>query len=168
MLLPPEMRWTELHRPERLPEPQRLRDAGAWGFTDALERFIAWGQAIASPLTRVKPDFRGLSSGIATFHAYFSADRYLWDFELCRLGDGWRQFDTEQDAPYFGIWVHPERRLVVSYIEGEVYVRICLYHEALVRELERMGQLYGDPPPAAIVVAPAGTLTEYYEPRPTA
>ena len=38
-----------------------------------------------------------------TFH---DTDRYAFDFNLCEVKNGWRQYDTGNDAWYFGIWVH--------------------------------------------------------------
>ena len=35
------------------------------------------------------------------------ADRYLYDFGLCRYANGWAQVDTGQDASYFGTWANP-------------------------------------------------------------
>jgi len=37
-------------------------------------------------------------------------DRYKFDFGLCSYSKGWIQFDTDQDAWYFGVWIHKEKR----------------------------------------------------------
>ena len=47
-------------------------------------------------------------------------DRYHFDFGVCTYPKGWAQIDTRQDASYFGQWVQPWKRRVMSYIEGDV------------------------------------------------
>ena len=47
-------------------------------------------------------------------------DRYEFDFGECSCSNGFAQFDTRQDASYFGTWVNPTTRQVVSYTEGDV------------------------------------------------
>lgn len=42
--------------------------------------------------------------------------RYPFDENL----KGWEQFDTDQDAPYYGIWTSVDRMAVVHYTEGDV------------------------------------------------
>ncbi len=42
---------------------------------------------------------------------YQLRDRYYYDERLSQA-DGWFQYDTSQDASYFGIWVNAELRQV--------------------------------------------------------
>ena len=94
--------------------------------------------------------------------------RYLFDTKLCNSEDGWKQYDTEQDAWYFGVWVHIERRLIVTYAEGDVSVVYCLTTEALKNELKSMEDFYGSPPPAFRVYdIEAQTKTLVYDERPS-
>ena len=44
------------------------------------------------------------------------ADRYYYDRTL--LAQGWQQYDTEEDAWYFGIWIHTEKLETFTYAEG--------------------------------------------------
>jgi len=46
--------------------------------------------------------------------------RYVFDFDLCASDKGWAQFDTGQDASYFGIWGNPFTFELVTYAEGDV------------------------------------------------
>lgn len=95
-------------------------------------------------------------------------DRYAYDFDHCPAKEGWRQYDTENDASYFGVWVHEGRREIVTYAEGDETRVTCPTDDAFRAELARMAEFYGPPPPAAIVIDTAsGTITEYYDPRPT-
>ena len=43
---------------------------------------------------------------------------------LCK-GEGWKSFPTPQDAPYYGVWVNPLKRAVVSYVEGDIIRVTC-------------------------------------------
>lgn len=48
------------------------------------------------------------------------ADRYVFDMHFCSYDKGWAQFDSRQDASYYGHWINPEKRQIVSYCEGDV------------------------------------------------
>ena len=47
---------------------------------------------------------------------FHPSDRYQYDMKL----KGFAQIDTTEDAPYYGIWVSPTKRMIVSYTEGDV------------------------------------------------
>ncbi len=68
-------------------------------------------------------------------HSFMSADRYLFDFRLCRVSDGWAQIDTSQDASYYGQWANPFTLEIVSYVEGDVYRNTAESPEEFVAEL---------------------------------
>lgn len=103
--------------------------------------------------------------------------RYHWDFGPCQSKFGWKQYDTDQDASYFGVWVHIEKRLVLTYCEGDVSLVKCPDVEHLRAELKNMEEFYGPPPPAFIActdlglsngkLSPQGEVTAYYDERPT-
>lgn len=95
-------------------------------------------------------------------------DRYAYDRRICRAVDGWRQYDTDQDAWYFGVWVHEGRREIVTYAEGDESRVVCPTAETFRAELASMAEFYGPPPPAFVAIDPAaGTSTEFYDTRPT-
>ena len=97
-----------------------------------------------------------------------NADRYHFDFKVCTVDQGWEQFDTDQDAWYFGVWVHVERRLTVTYAEGDLTVVSCPTLETFRFELKDAEEFYGAPPPMAIGIDEHGHVTEFYDERPTA
>ena len=97
---------------------------------------------------------------------FIMADRYKFDFGTCRHGTGWVQYDTDQDAHYFGVWVHPEKRLVFTYAEGDTSLVTCPTVESYKAELKSMAEFYGDPPPAFRVIGMNGQRAEYYDTRP--
>jgi hypothetical protein len=48
-----------------------------------------------------------------------NGDRYVFDHKLCTAAKGWAQFDTSQDAWYYGNWVNPITLQIVSHVEGD-------------------------------------------------
>jgi hypothetical protein len=62
--------------------------------------------------------------------------RYEIDNGVCNTDNGFCQVDTDQDASYFGIWTSPERRVVCSFMEGDITVNKATtdaeYREVLV------------------------------------
>jgi len=47
-----------------------------------------------------------------------NTERYYFD-NKCRPSDGWCQFDTRQDASYFGQWTNPLTLEFISFCEGD-------------------------------------------------
>ena len=94
-------------------------------------------------------------------------ERYLYDFEICKPDEGWEQYDTDQDAWYFGIWVQTRVRWILTYAEGDLSLVQCATQESFQAELKSMEDFYGDAPAAVIAVATDGSVTEYYCSRPT-
>lgn len=93
-------------------------------------------------------------------------DRYAYDFRI--LKDGWQQYDTDQDASYFGCWVHLERRITLCYAEGDRIVVQCPTLESFRAELADMERFYGPAPYAFKVFdSEARTVTEIYCARPS-
>jgi len=102
----------------------------------------------------------------------FTGDnRYVYDYGL-RVYDkdtsGWKQYDTFEDAWYFGCWVHVEERKIFTYAEGDRTLVVCPTAESFQEELEVMADFYGEPPPAFVAINTDGEITEYYDQRPTA
>ena len=94
-------------------------------------------------------------------------NRYKYDFHICTSEKGWIQYDTNQDAHYFGIWVNPERKEVFIYCEGDTSLVICKNEQTYKEELAGMAKFYGDPPPAFTAIDTTNkTITKYYVKRP--
>ncbi len=94
-------------------------------------------------------------------------ERYEFDFTICSAEKGWKQFDTKQDAWYFGVWVHPGKRVIITYAEGDVTTVTCPTEESYHAELASMAEFYGPPPPYAVGLDPGtGKITEFYDKRP--
>lgn len=103
---------------------------------------------------------------VTLYSGFLDASRYLFDAGICRA-EGWKQYDTTQDAWYFGIWVHVGEMVVVSYVEGDVIVKVADSREAFKAELEEMAEFYGEAPPSIYAVSGSGTITAYVDRRPT-
>ncbi len=94
-------------------------------------------------------------------------ERYHYDFEACAASKGWTQYDTSQDAWYFGVWVHPVDLLVLTFAEGDETLTTCATPESFKAELASMADFYGDPPPAIRVIHSDGSRTDIYDERTT-
>lgn len=95
-----------------------------------------------------------------------SRDRLEFDFGACSSENGYKQYDTEQDAWYFGVWVHVEKRMTVTYAEGDLTVTTCPTLESFRFELEDMEKFYGPAPHCAVGIDADGTVTKFYDERP--
>ena len=98
----------------------------------------------------------------------FNGSRYIFDWKLCDPTRGWKQYDTYQDAPYFGTWVNLNELATCCYCEGDIIVKIMKTQQAMKEELDRMAECYGDPPAWCTTInTDTGTVTKYYDTRPT-
>ena len=68
------------------------------------------------------------------------AERYLFDFKVCTYAKGWAQFDTRQDASYYGNWINPTTRELLSFAEGDVARTTCDTDEEFVAEVTRAAE----------------------------
>ncbi len=72
---------------------------------------------------------------------FHDGDRYMFDFDM----EGtWMQFDTSQDAWYFGCWVNKNERLILSYCEGDITLTTCDTDEIFNAEIEHMCDFYDE------------------------
>jgi|19_taG_2_1085344.scaffolds.fasta_scaffold133391_1 hypothetical protein len=77
--------------------------------------------------------------------------RYFFDGDVGQewmmgVAGGWRQYDTDHDASYFGVWVNHDERLVLDYTEGDVSLVVCPTAESFQSELVSLGEFYGTSP----------------------
>lgn len=71
-------------------------------------------------------------------HEFAPADRYVYDFRMCTYALGWAQFDTRQDASYYGNWVNPTSREFFSYCEGDTTHSLCETDEEFTATVRAM------------------------------
>ncbi len=95
---------------------------------------------------------------------FYSADRYLFDSHLSK---DWQQYDTEQDAWYFGCWLNLKERKILTYAEGDLTLSEAPDDAQLKKELDAMAEYYGEPPAAFVVIsADENKVTFIYDQRP--
>lgn len=51
-------------------------------------------------------------------------------------------YSTDQDAPYFGVWIDWDNRVVVSFAEGDETVAYCINDYQFQLELEAVDNFY--------------------------
>jgi|15BtaG_2_1085339.scaffolds.fasta_scaffold00600_26 hypothetical protein len=93
---------------------------------------------------------------------YVDASRALYDWNLCKASEGWQQYDTDQDAWYFGVWINPAGLMIVTYAEGDRTLTICPSKDRYDKEIDAMNEFYGAQPPMAVAIG-GGTTTKYYD-----
>jgi len=102
-----------------------------------------------------------MSSGFAE-----NWDRYYFD-GILSYEQGWEQYDTSSDAWYFGIWVNIKTMQIIKYVEGDIYLQTyynkCDFKDAL----NKMEEVYGEPPPAFITIDDSGNVSHFYDKRPS-
>jgi hypothetical protein len=98
-------------------------------------------------------------------------DRYCYDFKYLTPAKGWKQYDTSQDAWYYGVWVNIKERMTFSYCEGDRTLCVCPDDDHLRAELADMAAFHGDPPPAFICFSEPEPgkweRTDVYDTRPS-
>lgn len=102
--------------------------------------------------------------GCKVSRLFADTDRYIVDFADGFAADGWLQFDTDQDAHYFGAWVNPKQFLSMSYAEGDWTIVQCLDKERYNREVARMIEFYAEGR-IALVIDRDGSATEIRQDR---
>jgi hypothetical protein len=78
------------------------------------------------------------------FRMFMSSERYVIDFADDFKSSGWQQFDTDQDAHYFGVWVNPSEWRTLTYAEGDWTLVECGSVESYNAEIQNCIQFYGE------------------------
>lgn len=115
----------------------------------------------AAPASILK-DEEGNELGLTAHIKYFHSSRYKFDGDIC-AGSDWMQYDTSQDASYFGVWVNPIERMVIQYAEGDVYIDVCKDATTYKKRIQELNEFYGPPPPAFVGIGDDGQVTNYYD-----
>lgn len=110
-------------------------------------------QHIFDQLRRQKP----AKDGSGELRRIFAdVERYCIDFGALQLG--WEQFDTDQDAPYFGVWTHDKQREVLTVCEGDWTLSRYNDQAAYATALEQLREYYGKAPPECRVIGADGEI----------
>jgi len=79
-----------------------------------------------------------------TYHFFLPSERYVYDFDEEMKEDGWEQYDTDQDAHYFGVWVNKKKLMILSYAEGDHYLNICHDKDSFNKQIKEINEFYGE------------------------
>ncbi len=82
--------------------------------------------------------------GNAVKRINFSANRYIIDFADDFRAEGWEQFDTDQDAEYFGFWINKATRQTLTYCEGDWIFVQCPDDARFNAEIEDAIRFFGE------------------------
>lgn len=92
-------------------------------------------------------------------------DRYYFDFNVCTAKKGWSQYDTYQDAHYFGVWVNKEKLQIITYAEGDIITTICNNKETFNAEILTMDKFYEKTASFTTIDFGKNLTTKYYQDR---
>jgi len=82
-------------------------------------------------------------TGARIYRAHADSERYEIDFAPDFTSQGWAQFDTDQDAHYFGVWVNWAQMRTLTYAEGDWSLVECENREQYLAEVRGMIEFYG-------------------------
>ena len=80
------------------------------------------------------------------FNAHPDRGRGWYDCGKGLPGEGWKRYDTDQDAWYYGVWVNFETRQSFSYCEGDTALTTCPDEDHFRLELKQLEDFHGPPP----------------------
>lgn len=91
-------------------------------------------------------------------------DRYCVDFADDFDKGGWLQFDTDQDASYYGVWVSPKQLLTLTFAEGDWCLVVCKDTECYFAEIRDLIEFH-KPGMIGKTISMDGRVREYYQDR---
>jgi len=104
----------------------------------------------------------------ATYRRAFYLNRDRYHYDCGGLSEGWRQYDTKQDAWYFGVWVNVQERKILTWAEGDETLVSCPDEESFRAEMKELEDFHGPPPPSAKAIdMTTGEVTAFYDERPS-
>ena len=75
---------------------------------------------------------------------FMPSSRYKIDFATEFFAEGWEQFDTDQDAEYFGFWVKKGKLQTLTYCEGDWIAVDCPDAAHYNAEINNAIEYYGE------------------------
>ena len=86
-------------------------------------------------------------------------DRYIVDFATDFQSEGWQQFDTDQDAAYFGVWINPRTFQVLTYAEGDWTLIDCHDRDRYRVEVQRLIDFHAPGEICTVIDSKTGDVT---------
>lgn len=96
-----------------------------------IEALRTWGKDLNNEATTQRTD------GSVIVRSFASLDRYVWDFAQ-DFRKKFQQFDTGEDASYYGVWVNPTDFEIFRYQEGDISLLLCQTKEQYNEEIKGM------------------------------
>jgi hypothetical protein len=90
-----------------------------------------------------KTDGEPNAQGNTVHRVFCDSERYDIDFADNFTAERWEQYDTDQDASYFGVWVNKFSGRILTYAEGDWTLVSCDCNEQFDREIAAMNAFYG-------------------------
>jgi hypothetical protein len=131
--------WTKEQAQEWANRYWQIRSDKSLSEDERRDRLIAHEREF-KPVRDVCPN----DQGNTVVRRHRSADRYIFDFDSDFRSLGWLQFDTDQDASYFGVWVNRRLFRTLSYCEGDVYLVVCVDVEHYNAEIKALCEFHGE------------------------
>lgn len=98
-------------------------------------------QKIVEALLKNVPE---IESDRKIYRMFWPSERYVVDFADDFTENGWEQFDTSQDAPYFGAWGNYDKRCTLTYAEGDWSLVVCDSIASYIAVINGMIDFYGE------------------------
>ena len=119
---------------------------------------------ILKGLREVDPVEKHTSEFGELYRMFLDSERYVIDFDPDFTKLGWKQFDTDQDAPYYGVWVNKKERMYLNYAEGDWTLRISPSDELFNKDIKELCEFH-KPAKFASSITRDGELTQYFQDR---
>ena len=103
-------------------------------------------------------------AGCTVRNTWRDSERYEVDFADDFTSEGWQQFDTDQDAHYFGVWLNPRHRVILTYAEGDWSLEECPTQDHYTAAVQRCIDFY-QPGRIARVIGADGSAFDYCQDR---
>ncbi len=126
-----------------------------------LKGYVDRFKAVAEP---VSWETAASKEGCKLYARNWPSERYEIDFADGFTSEGWEQFDTDQDAWYFGVWVNPKQLVTLTYAEGDWTLVECPDVTVYNRQIARMVEFHGEGR-VALVIDADGSATSYHQDR---
>jgi len=107
---------------------------------------------------------RTSETGSVIYRVFHPSSRYRVDFADDFHTEGWEQYDTDQDAEYFGVWVNRTKFMTLNYAEGDWTLVACEGEGAYNAQIRRLNDFYGEGR-VARVIDQDGTATDFVQDR---
>ena len=73
---------------------------------------------------------------------FLNRDRFYYDCRLIFEGSNWRRVRTENDCGFFGIWINPVRRQILTWCEGDQILVTAPTNEVWMQKMDELKSFY--------------------------